>query len=347
MALRVVDKAALPTLVNALLADQKVVGPTPRHGKFAFDEIKSPDELVLDYPTTILPPKEWLLPRREKLFDFRLGPTPELTPAVQAEPVVLFGLHPCDIAGIECLDAVMAEGNPDPYYLARRAQASIVGVDCSPDEYCYCRFTGTATATSGYDVFLTDIGDAYVADAATDVGRTLIEKVDTVPAQAPHIAAIKEQQSKKAQATECTLDTDIRLLPLIMTNAMGSKVWEKHAEPCFSCGACSLVCPTCYCFDVADEMNLDLTTGSRVRSADVCMLAPFAKVASGENFRAHRHSRLLHRIERKFHYQYVKYGRPHCTGCGRCRRACVAGIDQLEVIADLLAEQAEGVPHGR
>jgi sulfhydrogenase subunit beta (sulfur reductase) len=347
MALRVVQKEALPTLVNALLADRKVVGPTARTSKYAFDVIGSPDQLVLDYPTTILPPKEWLLPHQEKLFDFTLGPSPAVKPAIEAEPVVLFGVHPCDIAGIECLDAVMAEGNPDPYYLARRAKVSIVGVDCSPDDYCYCSFTGTSSVSTGYDVFLTDIGDSYVADVATDAGRAMMDRVATQPAEASHLAAIKEHQAKKAAAIQCTLDTDIRLLPLVMTNAIGSKVWEQHAKPCFSCGACSLVCPTCYCFNVADEMNLDLVTGSRKRSADACMLDPFAKVASGENFRDHRHQRLLHRIERKFHYQYVKYGRPHCTGCGRCRRACVAGIDQLNVIADLLTEQAEGVPHGR
>jgi sulfhydrogenase subunit beta (sulfur reductase) len=346
MALRVLQKKALPTLVGGLLAEQKVVGPKPRQGKFAFDEIRSPEELVLGYPTTILPPKEWLLPHQEKLFDFKLGPNPEVRLAVEAEPVVLFGVHPCDIAGIECLDEVMAEGNPDPYYLARRAKMTIVGVDCSPDEYCYCSFTGTATVDSGYDVFLTDIGDAYVADVATDAGKRLMAKVPTQPAEAAHLAAIKEHQAKKAAEIQCKLDTDIRLLPMVMTNAIGSQLWEKHAELCFSCGACSLVCPTCYCFNVTDDVNLDLTTGSRVRSADTCMLEPFAKVASGENFRERRHSRLLHRIERKFHYQYVKYGRPHCTGCGRCRRSCVAGIDQLDVIADLLAEQAEGVPHG-
>jgi len=77
------------------------------------------------------------------------------------------------------------------------------------------------------------------------------------------------------------------------------------------------------------------------------MLDPFAVVASGENFREEVKDRLLHRVSRKFHYQYTKYGYPHCTGCGRCVRTCVAGINQFDAILDLLAEQAEGVLHGR
>ena len=53
MALRVMQKEALPKLVESALAKQKVVGPKRvRRGRdgvaFVFDEIKSPDELELD-----------------------------------------------------------------------------------------------------------------------------------------------------------------------------------------------------------------------------------------------------------------------------------------------------------
>ena len=30
--------------------------------------------------------------------------------------------------------------------------------------------------------------------------------------------------------------------------------WEKVAAKCISCGICTLLCPTCYCFDINDEM---------------------------------------------------------------------------------------------
>ncbi len=346
MALRVMQKEALTTLVDGLIEEQTVVAPKRVRNQFAFDEIKSSDELVLDYPTTILPPKNWLLPPEERLIEFSLGEQPEVQPTIEAEPVVLLGVHPCDIAGIACLDQAMVEGNADPNYLARREQVTIVGTECSPDEYCHCTFVGTATAESGYDVFLTDIGEAYVLDVATQKGKALMQAVETQAADAQQLSAMKEVQAKKAEQVECDLDADIRLLPLVMTKARGSDVWEKHAASCFRCGSCNLVCPTCYCFDVADRMNLDLTSGSRVRTWDGCMLDPFAAVASGENFREKQEDRLFHRISRKFHYQYTKFGRPHCTGCGRCVRACVANIDQFEVIKDLLAEQAEGVAHG-
>jgi sulfhydrogenase subunit beta (sulfur reductase) len=345
-------KEALSELLEKLIATQKVIGPKriPRGrdtSQFGFAELKSPAELELDYPYTILPPKHWLLPRDETLFSFAMGPQPEVKPVIEAEPTVVFGLHPPDMAGIECLDEVMSDRNPDTNYLARRAQLTIVGTEISPDEYRYARFVGNATADSGYDLFLTDIGDAYVCDVATDKGQAVMDLVETRPATAEDLAAVEQVRARIAEAAEDVLDVNARLLPLAMTKAADSGVWKRHAEPCFRCGSCNLVCPTCYCFNVEDRVDPNLTTGARVRTWDGCMLDSFAKVASGENFREHAEQRLLHRVARKFHYQYTKHGHPHCTGCGRCVRTCVAKINQFDAIQDLLAEQAEGVPHGR
>ena len=64
-----------------------------------------------------------------------------------------------------------------------------------------------------------------------------------------------------------------------------SKLWEELSRTCFSCGTCNLVCPTCYCFDVADDLNLDAVSGNRTRTWDGCMLPHFALVAGGHNFR--------------------------------------------------------------
>ncbi len=348
MALRVMSKEALPSLVEALLADQTVIGPKRIHrGKgeqYIFEEIASPCELELDYPTTVLPPKHWLLPKDERLFEFKLGPQPEITPAEAGEPTVFIGLHPCDIAGIKCLDEVMEEGQPDPLYLARRAQLTIIGTETSAEEYCYASFVGNAVPDNGYDAFITDIGDAYVVDVATDKGKAAIDKVETRDATAEDLAAVEAARKKTADESDaCMGDADVRLMPMVMTQAVDSEIWDEACEPCFRCGSCNLVCPTCYCFNVTDVMNPDLETGARVRTWDACMLDSFATVAGGESFREEPKDRLTHRVNRKFHYQYTKFGHPHCTGCGRCVRSCVADINQFDAIKDVLAEQAQGV----
>ena len=104
---------------------------------------------------------------------------------------------------------------------------------------------------------------------------------------------------------------------------------------CVSCGNCTAVCPTCYCFDIYDDVELDMSGGERKRTWDSCQLEEFAVVAGGENFRKERSSRQRHRYYRKFNYSVEKYNKYFCTGCGRCSRACMAGIELKETLNSL------------
>jgi len=101
-----------------------------------------------------------------------------------------------------------------------------------------------------------------------------------------------------------------------------------------------MVCPTCYCFDVFDELTLDMQTGEKKRHWDSCQVAPFTEVAGAEIFRKETSSRVRHRIYRKFKYITDHYGRPFCVGCGRCIRACPAKISISEVVNDLARKAA-------
>ena len=109
--------------------------------------------------------------------------------------------------------------------------------------------------------------------------------------------------------------------------AYNHPVWEEKAKTCFSCGSCNLVCPTCYCFNVKDDMNWDLKTGKRQRSWDGCLLDTFTEVAGGHEFRKNRANRIRHRLYRKGMYVPAKIGgQIACVGCGRCVGACLTDI---------------------
>ena len=78
---------------------------------------------------------------------------------------------------------------------------------------------------------------------------------------------------------------DTAQLPLLLDAKFDDPIWDELGETCLSCGACSMVCPTCYCFDVKDKLSPDGETGERVRVWDSCMFSEFAEVAHGHNFR--------------------------------------------------------------
>jgi sulfhydrogenase subunit beta (sulfur reductase) len=348
MSVRVMDQAALKQLVEKLQQEAKVVAPHRREGRdqWAFQEVTDPDLITLEYTTTTIPPKEFAFPTRETLMRAKLGGGIEAEAVIVAEPIVLFGVHPCDIYGLESLDLAYCDTHCDPNWAARREQMRIVGVDCLPDEHCFCASMGTASVDSGYDLFLTPLDGEYLVEVGTEAGAKMLEGLPTREPQGDEVSQIKQQVAKKL-VQERKINTDYHNLPLRFSGAAHSGVWEKHAEKCYSCGTCVLTCPTCLCFDVLDEIKLDLSETRRDRIWDGCMLESFAEVASGENFREEREQRLRHRYFRKYAYLFTRYGRPYCCGCGRCVRQCLVHIDPVKIINDLLEETEQGgVTHG-
>jgi len=256
---------------------------------------------------------------------------------------VLFGVHPCDIYALNCLDVTMTDEHADPNWVARRQQMRIIGVDCLPDEYCFCAAMGTATVDEGYDLFLTPIDGGYVVKVGSQAGEEMLAAVSMRPATADEVKQAEEYLSKKlAMQQDRKIACEVTALPLHLTGVVDSELWEQHAQRCYSCGTCNLVCPTCFCFDVVDKLDLSLTSGERVRVWDGCLLEEFAMVATGENFRKEGPERLRHRFYRKYSYLFTRYGRPYCCGCGRCVRQCLVHIDPVEVLNDAVAESQKG-----
>ncbi|RLC84832.1 MAG: Ni/Fe hydrogenase subunit beta, partial [Chloroflexi bacterium] len=222
---------------------------------------------------------------------------------------------------------------PDAHYLERRRQTIIVSLECLEpcDEHSFCKSMGTLTADEGYDLHLTDLGLAYAVDVATEAGEDLLSRYGTArEATEADIRRLNEVLSAKWPRFTYRLDFDAAELPALLSTAYNHPIWDELGERCLSCGSCTNVCPTCYCFNVFDEVNMALTEGERRRCWDSCQLDEFARVAGGENFRQDRAARQRHRFMRKGKYLYEKFGMLGCVGCGRCIRTCVAHISIVE-----------------
>ena len=338
-----IDEKGLAEAMARLIAEYRVVAPVEKGPRHVFDDIQDWSEARPLAVGTVLPPKKFVFPQRETLLRFQLtGEAPQAEAVVDDTPVVLAGVHPCDITGLRCIDHTLAGRYFDEHYGARRMNAITLGFDCMPDGHCFCSSVGSLKVESGFDLFFTPLQvGGYAVRVGTQRGRKLLEDYFTAAAPAGVYEESLEEdfRKRKAAAIRLSIDAPVGDLPGIYQQAMRSKVWEKWAEVCFSCGSCNLVCPTCYCFDVQDRVSLDGAEGRRERVWDSCMLAEFAEVAGGHNFRPTPSARLIHRHNRKFNYQQDRYGEPHCTGCGRCARACLVHIDMVTIANELIAEQ--------
>ena len=58
MSLMILEKALFDPFVEKLISRSELVGPKRKENSCVFGTIEKPDELFLDYTTTILPPKK-------------------------------------------------------------------------------------------------------------------------------------------------------------------------------------------------------------------------------------------------------------------------------------------------
>lgn len=328
MSIKKITKSAFSDFVDKLISTEKVIGVQAKGDRFAFEPLSSAKDLRLDYDVTLLPPKKFFQPPVEALLTYEIQEV--YKSCYDAEKFILIGVHPYDMVALNQMEKIFAGDNADNHYLQRRRNATIVACDvvtASKNVFASCM--GTATVKEGFDVLLTDTGQFYVAEAATEKGQTLLDKaVEAVDAGAEDLNKRQQVwQDNEKRLNKHQLKCRPSDLPRLLEKAYEHPVFEEKAKSCFSCGSCTQVCPTCYCFDVQDEIDWNLKTGKRTRRWDGCMLDGFTKVAGGHEFRQDRADRFRHRIYRKGKYVPAKIdGQIACVGCGRCVDACLVDI---------------------
>ncbi len=342
MPAKMLARATLDRWVGNLVQRHRVYGPQAKAGRFAYDLLTRPDDLRLDHDVTILPPRKYLLPPSEVLLQFSRKEGC-FKSAPSCEPLVLFGVHPYDVVAIAQMDRYFSGDHLDTHYLQRRENVTIVACDVqNASENVFAACMGAATAKDGFDAILTLVGDTYVVESKTPKGDSVLELAGALP-DADAVTLGRRQQvwdDAEKLLRRQTLKMTIKDLPELLEKSRDHPIWHAKAADCFSCGSCVMVCPSCYCFDVQDEVDWTLDQGTRHRRWDSCLLSDFAVVAGGHNFRKQREERYRHRFYRKGRYLPERCGFVACVGCGRCVGACTASIaNPVELYNSLLEEQ--------
>ncbi len=181
-------------------------------------------------------------------------------------------------------------------------------------------------------MLLAENGDHYLAKALTEKGQTLLKTAgwdEETDGQSLF-------ESKK-DAAEAKIVSRIETDNLSGTDTLalhGAAFWEDISFACINCGTCTFLCPTCWCFDLQDEVHGK--SGKRLKNWDSCMFPLFTMHTTGHNPRGTKLQRVRQRFMHKLKYFVDKYNTgTMCVGCGRCVRQCPVNID-IRKVCDLM-----------
>jgi sulfite reductase subunit B len=341
--MKILSKEDFSAFVNALIEDESmnVEGVISKGEKFVFGTLDSADDLRLDYDVTILPPKKYFLPQYETMMTFDLAEGKVAKPAVTKKTVII-GIHPYDLGAIQQMDKYFLDTNVDDSYLQKRKNTILIGL--MPVNVSEKAFYGNFVQAMGgppeaaFDLMLTVNGDNIAVIAGSDAGGSLLDKANIRDATLEEVEKVQSMQHEIFKKATRDLKVNPKGWYDLLAKNYYNEVWAKQAEKCLACGTCTLVCPTCFCYDVTDEVNLDVTTGERKRTWDGCLLRDFTKVGTGEIFREKTEDRYRHRFNRKGRYLPDNLGFLACVGCGRCATQCVPDIADPVELFNMLAE---------
>jgi len=337
-----VNKRDIGKLLSQWSQEFAVFVPSIESGVATMARWEGKDTSFLDwYRNTVIPPKANFLPPMEEMFHFRKdreGYNIELPP--NGGKQLIFGIRPCDARALAIIDANFKDLYQDPYYLSRRNSAVLVGVGCAnPHDSCFCTSLGISPADSNdVDLMLTDIGDEFLVEEVTDKGKKLTAKTSGLK------EATKDDETRAKEIKETSYNKVTRkinaegIVDKLLAGFDDQDYWEKVAAKCISCGICTLLCPTCYCFDINDELVRQ--QGTRFRSWDSCAFPLYTKMPM-ENPRAEKWKRVRQKVCHKFGFFPMNLNVIACTGCGRCIRLCPVNWDITQTLNNLPVREAK------
>jgi len=375
-----INKFQLDQIITYILREYEVFGVQKKNNKIVFDRLNKANDLLTWAEKPIIPFKKILFPNGAvipaEVFDytqtvsdsrtagiqaaqsqpsFPASPAGRLDPGSQASvrddktrrKLAFLGLVNCDA---EALDIFLKEFSHTDL-MPKRSDILVVTSECKPNENCFC--TAFDPPKFQYsDMHIQEEDKNFEVFALTKTAEKILDENGV------------EKYDKKIKIREIK-NQKIKLLDLkkiaaaIDDKAGHQEYWQKIAEQCFGCGACTAVCPLCFCFrpstchsrgggnpgstdnkEWIPDQSLP-STRSRVgddklcTNWDSCYSKSFSAISS-HNFRPENSDRLYNWYHHKFCRSMAKKNYPLCTGCGRCIDACPAHLNQHGIIRGIM-----------
>lgn len=258
------------------------------------------------------PAKEVVNPIQETIFYFTED---EYRESKGPRKEKLIFLHPCDIVAMHVQDEIFLQngGKTDSYYQRVRGGLHFAMMDCHGGwDTCFCVSMGSNQA------------DDYALAVKFSEDKMTVTVKDESFLPFFDGAAEAEYQPEFVQENELKVPQPDVDDPEVRLALKKHKMWDEYNRRCISCGACTMACPTCTCFETRDVIwGENPEVGERRRVEHSCEVPGFDQMAGQREIRSTPAARMRYKFLHKFHDHKARFGtRQMCVGCGRCIHRC-------------------------
>ena len=330
-----IDQSAWAEGIEKLKKSYVLFGPVKDGQFYNFDRLGQDTLPDFSAQNTRMSPKSIVYPQSEVMFTYSLDEHEADHHIIKEAPKdysprAVLGIRPCDADAFQLVKRnFVSPDYQDPLWLKAYEATTLIGLACSaPCQSCFCTTAGSGPFhEDGLDLLLVEAGDHFLAKAVTEKGTACLTVAGwNLEIETDQLAILKKTAEERIVSS---VSTD-RLKDQQTTDLFDAPFWEETAFACINCGTCTYVCPTCWCFDIQDEVQG--LHGIRMRNWDSCMFPLFTFHGSGHNPRSDKTQRVRQRFMHKLKYYVDKYDNGiQCVGCGRCIRYCPVNIDIRKV----------------